>query len=68
LSFSSKCSTATSLKAFLTGCIVTWYGNCLASDRKVPQRVVCTAQYITGEELLDISDLHIYKVVSEEGP
>jgi hypothetical protein len=27
----------------LTGCITAWYGNCLASDRKALQRVVCTA-------------------------
>ena len=35
-----------------------WYGNCSASDRKVLQRVVLTAQYITGAKLPDIEDLY----------
>ena len=33
------------IESIWTGCITTWYGNCLASDRKVLQRVLCTAQY-----------------------
>jgi hypothetical protein len=49
-----RSSTATPL----TGCITTWYGNCLASDRKAQQRIVRTAQYITGAELLAIQDLY----------
>ncbi|TQW86691.1 alkylated DNA repair protein domain-containing protein, partial [Clostridioides difficile] len=36
------------IKRILTGCITVWYGNCSASDRKALQRVVSTAQYITG--------------------
>ena len=36
------------IDSILTGCITAWYGNCLASDRKALQKVVCTAQYITG--------------------
>ena len=32
--------------SILTGCIIAWYGNCSASDRKVLQRVVHTVQYI----------------------
>ena len=35
----------------LTGCVTAWYGNCSASDRRVLQRVVCTAQNITGANL-----------------
>ena len=35
-----------------------WYGNLSASDRKFTQRVVCTAQYITGGELPAIQDLY----------
>ena len=31
--------------------ITAWYSNCSASDRKALQRVVCTAQYITGAKL-----------------
>ena len=41
-----------------TGCITAWYGNCSASDSKVLQRVVCTAQYITGSKLPAIQDLY----------
>ena len=36
------------IESILTGCITVWYGNCSASDRKALQRVVRTAQYITG--------------------
>jgi gmma-aminobutyric acid receptor subunit gamma len=41
-----------------TGCITTWVGNCSASDRKAQQRVVRTAQYITGAKLPAIQDLY----------
>ena len=41
-----------------TGCITAWYGNCSASDRKALQRVVRTAQYITGAKLPAIQDLY----------
>ena len=46
------------IESILTGCITAWYGNCSASDRKALQRVVCTAQYITGVKLPDIQDLY----------
>ena len=39
------------IKSILTVCITSWYGNCSASDRKVLQRIVRTAQYITGAKL-----------------
>ena len=42
-----------------TGCITAWNGNCSASDRKALQRVVRTAQYITGCKLPAIQDLYI---------
>ena len=42
----------------LTGCITAWYKNCSASDHKALQRVVHTAQYITGAELPAIQDLY----------
>ena len=32
------------IESILTGCITTWYVNCSASDLKVLQRVVRTAQ------------------------
>ena len=38
--------------------ITAWYGNCSASDRKALQRVVRTAQYITGAKLSAIQDLY----------
>ncbi|KAM3870092.1 uncharacterized protein ACN63O_005204 [Diretmus argenteus] len=37
-----------------TSCITVWYGNCSASDRKALQRVVKTAQRITGTSLPSI--------------
>ncbi|XP_036812131.1 uncharacterized protein hmgcll1 isoform X3 [Oncorhynchus mykiss] len=42
----------------MTGCITAWYGNCSASDRKTLQRVVRTAQHITGAKLPAIQDLY----------
>ena len=47
-----------SIERILTGCITAWYGNCLASDRKALQRVVRTAQYVTGAKLPAIQDLY----------
>ena len=41
-----------------TESIIAWYGNCLASNRKALQRVVCIAQYITGAKLPAIQDLY----------
>ena len=46
------------IEGILTVCITAWYGNCSASDRKVLQRVVRTAQYITGAKLPAIQDLY----------
>ena len=46
------------IESILTGCITTWYGNCSASDRKALQRVVRTAQYITGAKLPAIQNLY----------
>jgi hypothetical protein len=36
------------IESILSACITAWYGNCSASDRKALQRVVHTAQNITG--------------------
>jgi hypothetical protein len=36
------------IESILTVCITALYGNCSASDRKALQRVMHTAQYITG--------------------
>jgi gmma-aminobutyric acid receptor subunit gamma len=46
------------IERILTGCIIAWYGNCSASDRKALQRVVLTAQYVTGAKLPAIQDLY----------
>uniref|UniRef100_A0A4W5NY43 Reverse transcriptase domain-containing protein n=1 Tax=Hucho hucho TaxID=62062 RepID=A0A4W5NY43_9TELE len=46
------------IESIMTGCITTWYGNCSASDRKVLQRVVHTAQYITGAKLPALQNLY----------
>ncbi|XP_070301091.1 uncharacterized protein [Salvelinus sp. IW2-2015] len=46
------------IESILTGCITAWYGNCSASDRKALQRVVRTAQHITGAKLPAIQDLY----------
>jgi hypothetical protein len=47
------------IESILTGSITAWYGNCSASVRKALQRVVRTAQYITGAKLPAIQDLYI---------
>jgi hypothetical protein len=46
------------IESILTDCITAWYGNCSASDRKALQRVVRTAQCITGAKLPAIQDLY----------
>ena len=46
------------IESILMGCITAWYGNCLASDCKALQRVVRTAQYITGAKLPAIKELY----------
>ncbi|KAI4899764.1 hypothetical protein NFI96_004022 [Prochilodus magdalenae] len=42
----------------VTGSITTWYGSCTAIERKALQRVVRTAQYITGVPLPNLLDLY----------
>ena len=44
------------IESILAGCVTTWYGNCSAFDRKALQRVVRTAQCITGAKLPAIQD------------
>ncbi|XP_070765078.1 complement factor H-like [Enoplosus armatus] len=41
----------------LTGCIIAWYGNYSALNRKALQRVVKTAQHITRTKLQPMEDL-----------
>ena len=46
------------IESILTGCITASYGNCSAFDLKALQRVVRTAQYVTGAKLPGIQDLY----------
>ena len=55
------------IESIQTGCITAWYGNCLASNRKVLEKVVHMAQYITEAKLTDYSE-PLYQAVSEEDP
>jgi hypothetical protein len=47
------------IKSILTGCTTAWYDNSTALDCMALQRVVRTAQYITGTELPAIQDIYI---------
>ncbi|KAI4893491.1 hypothetical protein NFI96_004067 [Prochilodus magdalenae] len=46
------------VESIQTGSITTWYGSCTAIERQALQRVVQTAQYITGVQLPNLLDLH----------
>ncbi|KAI4879655.1 hypothetical protein NFI96_032437, partial [Prochilodus magdalenae] len=46
------------VESILTGSITTWYGSCTAIERKALQRVVQTAQCITGVQLPNLLDLY----------
>jgi hypothetical protein len=39
------------IESILLGCITAWYSNCIALNRKDLQRVVLSAQHITGGKL-----------------
>jgi hypothetical protein len=39
------------IKSILSGCITAWYSNCTSLNRKALQRVVRSAQRITGGKL-----------------
>jgi hypothetical protein len=63
------------IESILTGCVTAWYGNCLASNHKVLQRVVCTTTLIIGAILPAIEDLYTrrcqrkaLKIVKEFSP
>ncbi|XP_059212949.1 trace amine-associated receptor 1-like [Centropristis striata] len=47
------------IESILTSCITVWYGNCSVADRKALQRVVKTAQPISGLPLPTIKAVHI---------
>jgi pantothenate kinase type III len=46
------------IKSILSGCITAWYGNCTALNRKALQRVVRSAQHITGGKLPALLEIY----------
>uniref|UniRef100_A0A8C7H559 Alkylated DNA repair protein AlkB homologue 8 N-terminal domain-containing protein n=1 Tax=Oncorhynchus kisutch TaxID=8019 RepID=A0A8C7H559_ONCKI len=46
------------IESILSGCITAWYGNCSAHNRKALQRVVRSAQRITGGKLPALQDTY----------
>jgi hypothetical protein len=46
------------IERVLSGCVITWDGEYKAPDPKALQRVVSTAQYITGARSAAIQDLY----------
>ncbi|KAM9432320.1 uncharacterized protein ACWYII_016486 [Salvelinus alpinus] len=46
------------IESVLSGCITAWYGNCSALNRKALQRVVRSAQCITGGKLPALQDTY----------
>uniref|UniRef100_A0A8C7H3V2 Reverse transcriptase domain-containing protein n=1 Tax=Oncorhynchus kisutch TaxID=8019 RepID=A0A8C7H3V2_ONCKI len=46
------------IESILAGCITAWYGNCTALNRKAIQRVVRSAQRITGGKLPALQDTY----------
>ena len=46
------------IESILSSCITTWYGNCSAHNRKALQRVVRSAQCITGAKLPALQDTY----------
>uniref|UniRef100_A0A8C7KLB1 Alkylated DNA repair protein AlkB homologue 8 N-terminal domain-containing protein n=1 Tax=Oncorhynchus kisutch TaxID=8019 RepID=A0A8C7KLB1_ONCKI len=46
------------IESILSGCITAWYGNCSALNRKALQRVVRSAQRITGGKLPALQDTY----------
>ncbi|KAI7801979.1 hypothetical protein IRJ41_021014, partial [Triplophysa rosa] len=45
------------VESILTNCVTAWYGSCSVAERKALQRVVKTAQRITGTPLSAIEDI-----------
>ena len=46
------------IESIPSGCISAWYGNCTALNRKALQRVVWSAQRITGSKLPALQDTY----------
>ena len=52
------------IESILTGCINAWYDNATYLNRMMLQRVVWTAQYITGTELPAIQDFYTVAILA----
>ncbi|KAK0139599.1 hypothetical protein N1851_023509 [Merluccius polli] len=50
------------VESILTSSITVWYGNCTAQDRKALQRVVKTAQHISGAAFHSLQDIYSTRV------
>jgi hypothetical protein len=46
------------IESIRSGCITAWYSNCYAHNRKALQRVVQSAQCITGGKQADLQDTY----------
>ncbi|KAI4883582.1 hypothetical protein NFI96_033202, partial [Prochilodus magdalenae] len=53
------------VESILSSCIITWLGNCNASDRKTLQRIVRTAEKIIGVSLPSVTDIHTTRCTRE---
>ncbi|KAK1801367.1 hypothetical protein P4O66_023040, partial [Electrophorus voltai] len=53
------------VKSILSSCIITWFGNCTAFDRKTLQRIVRTAEKIIGVSLPSITNIYITRCTLE---
>ncbi|KAK1791630.1 hypothetical protein P4O66_013631, partial [Electrophorus voltai] len=47
----------------LSSCIITWFGNCTAFNRKTLQRIVGTAEKIIGVSLPSITNMYITRCI-----
>lgn len=46
------------IESILTGCVTAWHGSYTSNDRKALQRVIKTAERITGSDLPSMQYLH----------
>ncbi|KAK1800211.1 hypothetical protein P4O66_000259 [Electrophorus voltai] len=51
------------VESILSSCIITWFGNCTAFDRKTLQRIVRTAEKIIGVSLPSITNIYITRCI-----
>ncbi|KAK1792647.1 hypothetical protein P4O66_012581 [Electrophorus voltai] len=51
------------VESILSSCIITWFGNCTAFDRKTLQRIVRTAEKIIRVSLLSITNIYITRCI-----